>query len=52
MKPHHEAENCFLDFISKVHKVTKLEQVFGFFKTNFVLINFKICTIGYASQKL
>lgn len=30
MKPHHEAENYFLDFILKVHKVTKLEQVLGF----------------------
>lgn len=30
MKPHHEAENYFLDFILKVHKVTKLEQVLAF----------------------
>lgn len=24
IKPHHKAEDYFLDFISKVHKVTKL----------------------------
>lgn len=52
MMPHREAENCFLDFILKVHKVTKPEQVFGSFKPNFVLTNFKICTIGYLNQKL
>lgn len=41
IKPHHEAENCFQDFISKVHKVTKLEQV--------VFLN-KFCS--YKFQKL
>lgn len=54
MKSHHEAENSFLNFIWKVHKVTMLEQViafFFFFLTKFVLTKFKICTIGYLSQK-
>lgn len=30
MKPHYESENYFLDFILKVHNITKLEQVRGF----------------------
>ena len=41
MKPHREAKNCFLDFIFKVHKVTKLEQVFGFFETKLCSYKFQ-----------
>ena len=41
MKPHHETKNCFLDFIFKVHKVTKLEQVFGFFETKLCSYKFQ-----------
>lgn len=54
MKPHHEAENYFLDFIffkgTQGHKTRA--SFWLFFKPNFVLTNVKICTIGYLSQKL